>query len=1183
MKIKGTGAGFIGQMASLRQAPEGAKAKAKGRVDGGIPAPGGGARGPAQLAELGVDAKVIKQHGADLGGALKDLGRLAAASAGRDAWQVKAFQRVLGQAHKMLGIQLTALAPAERKAAAQATAQAFADLVEAPEVRGLAPFALSAAVGLLDSALRMDARRKISFTSAELAQLGADAAATVRAMVGALAGRDGVATALNILPRLVEELELTSAGLNGKGRAALVEQVRVFVQDTLPRSEANLGDAAELAKEVSTRARQAPGKAGQVLAEAQAAIYAPLEGSRAELKARLAAPPQPAVAELYGALGAVLDANPAGPASLIDLVGRAQARLANLPAQAPFNQDPAGLAAVAELIRQAAGGPAVFGLLQVIADRGVMPPQTVEGMQALAAAVKAKDLGAAAQAMFAGLPAGVDPDAFKAAVADLGGLSPQEALLVAAAFFREAPNLGPDTGLVRGLTAQARSGRDQLLAELRGYAARWVAAAPRLANQPQLAAQRNTILAALVANTQGPTVDANHVQQAVGMLLELARSAPQADLAALVGPAASGQPGVLDLTNPKAGFVNPPLATLRQLLPRLAGSAEDQTGLLRLAMQVAKDVAFIQNGQGIQVPRVVEDFGRAIAEPAALHPAAAAKGQVALRAQQNVRGALEYVKEHPELGVDLVFTAGVHLSGPQVAWLIEKLGATRGLDTLRMLRDAVFAAVNLNRLDLVEALRTTASPRPAVNAVLKELAQALRVNALNTVPVDALVAGLNAGQDPMAAIVAEKAAQALGGLDLNALGEGKVTEAGVAEIQSLAPNIAELLTQYQTNFKSMDAEIDMGKLAPVLKEVLKSVVQGTWPTPKYEDEVGRRQMGALSPAQQAAWRQMTVVTPGQAKPEAVGPQVQEALTLLKGLAKTITEEARLPADLELKPEALAQLRGQQAELLGRLREAPRGSDAHRALSREIGPVMNKLAFLELHFALQGLGEAKDGARALAELRPTLEAGQRALQKFGAKVSASAVEDVLYVARGLVKTNAVARTGRYAMDDDSLTGLIASHKSGCLSFGDRRRRWGLAGSLSDANTKMLRVMDGEKQLYRTFMRVLPARIGNYQGPVLFIENPVGDSGGSAADRDLMEAALHAKAAQMGIPAVGGQAKAPEGWKVLNTQVNLTFDYGHTGLYHSDRLGQLKFQANVGQSMDSATHAVVVVPPGLADQF
>ncbi|MCA9553055.1 MAG: hypothetical protein KC933_23665 [Myxococcales bacterium] len=1179
MKIKGSGSGFIGQIAQLRQTAE--RAHVKGRP-GALEGRGrAGDKGPAQLAEIGVDAKLIKAHGASLGRAVKDLARLSASAAGRDAWQVKAFQRVLGQAHKVLGVQLSALEAPQRAAAAERTARALADLVDAPEVQGVAAFAISSAVGLLDSALRMEARRKIAFTSDEIAKLGEDAAATVKAMVTALAGRDGVPAALNILPRLVEELELTSVDLNGKGRAALVDQVRVFVQDTLPKTDVSLVHVAELAKGLSMGARAHPGEPGRVIADAQAAVFARAEAERVAVREFLAAPPQPQLAGLYAAMGAVLDGDRVGT-HIAQLVVQSKGKVDLLPRQAPFHQDPAALDTVAQLLRLAAGGPGAAALLELVSTQGLPMLARPEVMQALKAAVEAGDLVAAARALFAGMPAGVDQAAFQAAVADLGKLSPQEALLVATAFHCGAPNLGPDTGLVLGLAQRVRRGGDRLGSELGEYARRWAAAAPYFNQQQALAAQRNALMAEVVANS--PAVDPGHFQQTAITLAELAKHLPKADLPSLVGTTVSG-PGVLDLTNPMGGFAVPPQATLRQLLPRLAGSAEDPSALARLAMQVALDVAYIQNGQHIQVARVVEDFGFAVANPGELHSAAVPRGQVDLRVQEGAgRGALGFLKGHPGLGVDLAFTAGRYLTGPQVAWLQEKVAGTKGLDTVRMLRDAIFGAVNLGRLDLVEALRTTNSPKPAVTAVIKELAQALRVGQLNTVPVDEIVAGLDAGEDPLAAIVAKKAAEALGGLDLAALAEGKVAPEGVAEIQALAPNVAELLQQYKTEFKSMDHEIDMGKLQPVLLEVLKSVVQGTWPAPKYEDAVGQRQMAALSPAQQAAWRQMTVVSAGGLQAAPVGPQVEEALTLVRGLAKTITEEARPPEGLKLEPQEAVRLREALNGVLAQLRAAEKGTDAHRALSAQAGPLSHQLAFVELHFALQAAAEAPDGTRALAELRPALEAGLRALRAYGATTSASVAEDVLYVARGLGAKGPASRTGRYAMDDDSLTGLIASHKSGCLSFGDRRRRWGLAGSLSDANTKMLRVMDGERQLFRTFMRMVPAKIGNYEGPILFIENPVGDSGGSQADRELMEAALHAKAEAMGIPAVGGNAKAPAGWKVLNqAQVAMTFDYGHTGLYHSDRLGQLKFQAQVDQPHPANTNAVVVVPPALADKF
>ena len=157
-------------------------------------------------------------------------------------------------------------------------------------------------------------------------------------------------------------------------------------------------------------------------------------------------------------------------------------------------------------------------------------------------------------------------------------------------------------------------------------------------------------------------------------------------------------------------------------------------------------------------------------------------------------------------------------------------------------------------------------------------------------------------------------------------------------------------------------------------------------------------------------------------------------------------------------------------------------------------------------------------------------------------------------------------------------MIASHTSGCLSFGRKLARWGLAGPLADANTKMLRTFDGDRQVYRALMRMVPVEMAGYQGPALYVEGPRADGGGSPDDRHLLYKGLLAKASAMRVPVLRPE-NVPDSWNKQNLNVTITYDYGHTGLYHSDDMGSRILQGNGGKPAKKEIYLTVAFPPGV----
>ncbi len=1173
-------------MAALRisQAEQGAADKKPGAR---APVRSGAAGLGAPLSELGVDDKLIKLHGADLKGAVAGLGKLVAAGAGVEAWQHKSYSRVLGQLHKVLGAQLSALPKPARAAAAKATVEAWAELAEVPEAQGRLPFVLSSASGLVDSALRMEARRKVSFTTEQMQGLAQDTAQQIKALIQDNVGRDGVSTMLNVLPRLVEELELSSKGLDGEQRAALVTQTRQFMQDVLPQSGTTLAHASDLARAVSVASRTTPGDSAKVFDSAKEDFLAPRREALQASQAKLGDAPKPELQHAFMVLKEVLAASPAGPQSLYEQVEAAKNTFIALEARAGADVAKQGvLTTLANMVRGLKDGPLAQAALQFVVKQGQVLVDRPDIAQKLGADVG--DLKALAPGLLGAMNAvyaRASGTPWNEAMKNLDPLSPTEAMAVALSHASVAAQAQSDGDLVWALSKAVRGGSEALVSELGSFAQRW----SQSSNRVPADAQRGAVLAAIVGQGRGDAIPANQVSATANAAKQLAAQLPGADIASLIAPGAEGEPGLWELANPQGGWATQPLVTLNQLLAAGAGAkGVEPNDMARLAMQVAHNAAFIQNGAHIQVPRIVADFGAAAKNPANLKSAAMPKGQVALRAQAAKPNVVSFAKDHEALPVDFVFTAGANLTPAQMAWAVQQVDKSHGHDFVRMLRDCVFGCVESNRLDLMQGLVTSKSDSKATAGVIKEIAQAYRVRAMANVPFDALLEGLKAGEDPVARAAAAKAQAALGDLDLQALAGDKITAAGLEEVNSLADNIAELVSQYKTEFKSMDADIDMGKLRPVLDEVLKSVLQGSWPAPKYEDDVAQRQLAVLSPAQQAIWRQSTVISANAGPLPDPGPVSQRALTLLKGLATKVPEQIKLPKGSKFDAATADRLRGELDAVRTQLRDAKKGSAQHRELGAQAGPLALQLAVVELQVALAEIGPDADAVKTILDIAPMVPAAARALRKMGATGCSAALTEVGETAMDL-KPQGGPGQGRWAADQDSLTAMIDSHKTGCLSKGDRRRRWGLAGSLSDANTKMLRVFNGDTQTYRTFVRMLPVKVGNYEGPGLFIENPVNDKGGTGDDRKLLDQALLEKARQMGVPVLGGPDAAPEGWKVIpKAQGTLSFDPGHTGLYHSDRTSQHKhqdakepwdyqFNGNGWQSMS------VLAPPEIADKF
>ncbi|MCK6552098.1 hypothetical protein L6R52_40075, partial [Myxococcota bacterium] len=851
--------------------------------------------------------------------------------------------------------------------------------------------------------------------------------------------------------------------------------------------------------------------------------------------------------------------------------------------------------ALAPLVARTAGTPLAGAVMKLVAERMDAFAGQPASHALLARAGQAANLHDACDALISAEqvirtrnPA-LPPDLAKS-VQGLRALPEATALQVTLAFLEQQRAGRGDAALLEGLVRFAVTTRpDDPVATFSAFASRWAEVGARFAAYPALAPEKSAVMERITLGTIGTKIDANALNLTL-LATQLAKQyLPLANASALLAADLSGRPGLLAALDPRARFGTPLNETFAPLVQGIQAKVKNdkplQEELAPIAAALALETAKIVGGKGLHTKRITADWNAAVANPDQLKTAARGQGAAALRAQQQPSVA-KFLEAHPELPVDLALTAGLHLSPDQLAWLVGRIAASHGRDTVRMLRDFVFACVDAGKLDLVEAARTSASPTKAISAVITSVAQSYRNNELGKIPFDLLSEGLRAGRDPQEELVATQTKQALAALKLDALAPGKVSAEGLREIASISANVADLLAQYTPEFKStLDKEIDMGALRPVFLACLTSVIDGSWPKPKYENDVGKRIMAGLTPAQQAVWRETMLTSAVAARAPGADDALREPMLLAKGLLRAIPKEARLDAGLAFDAASAEKLRAKHGALLDALRNAEKGSEAHRTASKELGPIGASLAAIELVLALDAKlgGERAAGANpkeTLLALRPELEAGVAALKKLGAKGSAEAVAEILGATRDLDTTP--VRTGRYAIDEDGLAALIDSHKTGCLSFGDKRRRWGMAGALADPNIRMLRVMDGDKQRYRTFLKFFQVELPGYKGPALWIDAPRPDGGGTPEDLALLYKHLFEKGRAMGIPVMGpALGQLPEGWTQKNVAVTFHVDDGNTGYMHSDSLfggkGSIRTSRGANPVWTMAKNVVVATPP------
>jgi hypothetical protein len=1152
--------GFIDRAAQARiQAREAAPAaKAQGGLQVGLgPRAGAGQAAVAPLVAAQVPEKLAQRYAPELAAASKDLAALAAVGQRLEGHHAKQFGRVLEGVYKLLGRALDAAPEGERAALVQASLPALRGLVEAVGPTELLGPVMTGLSGLVDHGLRLEGRARLAPTPEERRQTFSAAAEGMQALLQRYAGRDGLAVAATCLPVLAEHAERATPDLTPKGRVALWDAAIALLSAAPPQEGLDLALAAQLTRRVADAIKggasglEALVRARDGYVEAHAV---PLpDGLRARVEAQPAGPARTAAAALLGRLEALVAASPASGAALAP---GAEALLAAAEAQLQAPHGPAAVTALAAVVGRLAGSPAAQAGLQVLAAHAevLLAPGREAALAAAAKARSGADLADGLLALMADRVGAAPQGALR-------GLDDARALLVAFTAVEQGavPHLA-------AVALRAAAPLDRPARTLAAFATRYgqaaAALAPRLGERPELA---SAVARAVEGSPEpGPRVAAMAQQLAL-----VAETMPKVRLdEVLVG--AGGRPGLATLTEPGRTRFSPAEDFLEPLLreagPKLGGDAGKQLEVTRLAIGLADVMSGIAGNANPLFSRVRKDLAAALDEPHRLAGGPAGGGVLAVRAGQGAPTLSGAFARLDALPPELVLTAALHLDPKQQAWLQETLSKRVGLNEARQLRDTVCAAVETGNLGLIDALRTTKSSGKAVSAVTREVAMQFRAGKLAEVNFAALEAGLRAGQDPVAQQEGARLAAQLQGLDLAALTEGKLDPKGVADVMACGQIVGMMLSQFVDGYQPpMDTQIKYGELRPALLDVLKNVASGHWPAPKYEGEVNSRIMGRLSPKAQAVWRE-TGLTSAQppAADAVVDAQLAEALTLLKGVAKLLPDAVRLSAPglaLTWDQASYDAVRAKQADLLNAFRGAEKGSPAHREASRALGPTRAAAAALELHLALaRALAPEAEGPReVVTRLTATLEATKGALRKVASPELVRVLDEVQDAARGIAPKK---REGTYAADEDTLPALITSHQSGCLSAGWGVRIWGLPGAAADANIKMLRVYRGDKQVWRTFLKFFPVKFEGYEGPALWVENPVADGGGDARERALLYKHALEKGQQMGLPVMCGADYDP-GYDDLaqlargmgrevksGIPVKLFFEQGNTPVQHSD---------------------------------
>jgi len=1104
---------------------------------------------PAKLKATLVSDKVLKKYGAALAPAAGDMQAIARAGGDLTSHRVKQFSNAVDQFYSALGRSTDQLEPDVREAVIKASMGAMRQVVESlAQHPDLMP-AMAALSSLLEPRGKHDADPRAHAEAAKKSVLD---------VVSRFESRLGTSSVLFGFRNLVEGYESSSEGLTAGRRPEIWQAVTDYLEQVVPRPGCNQGQLGIITGLFMRAVRETPDDPKRALQSASQAALEPHVGTVNALLEQLQVEPanlQPgspgktAFESMQWALQSVVGNNPAGPEEVFGAIELLQGKLPQA-AQTANPEEAKGYQALGKILELAGSTSAVQAVLSYAAQKlpGLVTHAGSRAVLVRAARMQKPESVAPLllQAHLATLGRNADDPALAAALDKIGRLPPAPALRSALALLPHVHQnyAGPlaDALFVESRTADSSEALD-------AFVTRFVAGFAQMRNQ---GADMGPVAAALARSGSGNIVPQVAVQLAQNVNNLKARL-PDTPIAKVLEQGRNGEAGLIGLSQ-NGNFLHQPLPVLNSMLEAVsqAGAKKDASADVRIAMSITEQLCQLdRNPAQTDLAQVREDFSAALADAKAF--TSAAPGAPA-------KSAGAFAAAHPDFPIELVFTAGRHLNKPQMQWLQSELSSTRSHAYKRSLRDMVLGVVKADRKDFLDTLIASGADRAAKTRAVEFISVQHRTNQAPQAPWDALVEGLKAGKDPVDEIEGQKAMAAMGAVGLDAL--PKVDPEGMAVLAKAGKQLKNFLAFNFGNFGKPKEYFTEPLMAAI-----RSQADGSWPAPKYESESAKVHLAPLQPEQLDVWK--TAGVSGAAAPAPIDPaQIEEPLQLLSGLARTLTQHVSIKGkgfeDIGWSQDSFKKLSGQYEQLIGELRNGQKGSKAHRARSKKIGPIRDRLALLELqlelkkHFTKDGL--KGDGAAAFRALRPLAQAALPSLRKQGANGFIQAIEGVLDAGPPPSAPTA-ARAGSYVADDDSLDAWLMAFGGGCLHPENGHNRAALVEYMTGSQYRIVRAFKDDKQVSRSFMRLHRIDAGNgYKGLALTIDPPMAGSAGAPGpqERDAMYRHALKKASAMGLPLfIRGNdldaAAQEQGLAVHKGQTKVYVHKGMTGMHQSEGLG------------------------------
>lgn len=1105
----------------------------------------------AKLEGTLISDRVLKRYGQTLASASGDMQHIAQSVNRLRTHRAAQFTNAVDQFYSALGRSTDHLEPAQRDEVVKASVKAMRGLVDSVSPKATLMPAMAALTALLEP------RGKLGGVSAKD---HAEAAKTeVLALVDRASARVGASSILFGFRNLVEAYETGRDNLKSADRPPIWSAVSDYLDAVVPRPGCGQGQLGIVTGLALKALRETPQDPTAALDSAKAQALAPLKETRKALLLQLDVVPQgvqegteakSAFDAMNAALKKVVYDNLLGPEDLFQAIEQLQGKMAGLVQvgnNAALAKGYGDLARIIPTIGRTSASVAVF---QNLASQlpALVTHDASRALLAKAAGVKTAE-GIApliVEAHLARMNRNPQQNQMVDPLNKLGRLPPGPALRAAIALLPQIAQAHAPQ-LAEALHVESRTAESA--EELAEFVERFVGSFPQFRN---LGAEAGPLASAFARETSGKP-DANIARQLAQTFAQAKVALPNTSMLELLQGGKNGEAGLIALSDVKS-FIHNPSAMAIDLLRVVAAQRPKGPNVAeaRVALGIAGELGrFDRNPTATDFVRVKADLTTALNAPQGL---TYAKGMIKGRAAKSM---LDVLAKHPEIPTEIALTASQTLDQGTMTWLHTEMQTTRSNDYKRLLRDSLFAASASDQGEFFTVLATSPSDRKAKEAALNMVAGHHRQGQTATIPWAELAAGLKAGTDPATELASKQAAEAMAGFGLQDL--ANVDPVGMANLQRAKPQLESLLTFLGTGPYNQTKEF----FVDIMGVAVKAQAEGSWPAQKYESESAKEHLAPLAPEQLEAWKQNMVTGAQAAAVPADDPEALQAMQLMKGVAQTLRKHASVGGrgfeDVTWTQASLKKLQGQHTELLGKLRNAKKGSAAHRKLSRQIGPVRKRVALLELNTALKQNFRKDAPARApqavLAELKPLAMAALsplRAQKAYGLCDALTSAADAVKAASGQT-----ARTGNYACDDDTLDAYLTAFSGGCINPTNGFNRGSLVELITGSQYKMIRMMHGDKPVGRSFLRLVRAEMANgYKGMALRMDPPQASTGGNpnANDKALMYKHALAKAAAMGVPLLVSDATvAPavqeRGLAIANVKSKVYVHKGVTGMHHN----------------------------------